>query len=536
MQVKILGLCVGLASLMLVACQEEAGRGEAPLVAVPRACEAVSLEGLEAAPLLDTTPVYAHDSATLREALASPACQERACWLKLTGGLYQGPFVIPPGTLLEGVLHEGAPPRVRLDPERAGGSAGAALWVGSSQECRVTVLRNLDVYSDQIGILAVDASRVLLENLRVTSSSGIAVAFSGLEVLHLRKSSLRSTMTLEELRRVPTPARLKEWPAVGLLGESTALVVVDDTELAGFAGAGVALRDSKVRWNGGDIHDNQGYGMWLEGGLAEAHLEGLKVRGTLRSDLWGQQPAAAVVVTEGAHVESQGLRLEDNEGLGVFQHRATARHAGLRSVRSELPAYWFQDSGLGERPALELRDAVLEESRLAGLVGLSSQGATLESVQILRVLPVQSLQEFELVSFSDGVHLVGVLGALELRQIEIQDSFRVGMLIDGGGREGESSLELRQINIGLGDDAELGAQAYGLAVQSFPGEATLQEVVVQEELRQRDLQRQQPLDAISRRQLPLWGGERWVGQGGLLGGDGVLAEDALVGALGEEAP
>jgi hypothetical protein len=306
-----------LLALLLASCQaEDATTEQTPLCTIEQA----SPTGVGNPP---RGPEEIPTAEALRAAL-SQSCLEGGCWLKLTGALYEGNFLIPPGTTLEGQVVDGQVPRVvGSDP-----SGAAALQIGPTDGCPVTVLRNLSVENQGTGVFANQAGVLYLEAVRVEVSQGVGVALGQMRGVGIHASQLLTPLSITELRQVPQELSLDQWPAVGLLAEDNDALYLEDTEILGFAAYGAALRDSPVHWRDSQIHDNQGFGVLFTGPRSAVELEDVEVSGTLRSTQWRDATSIGVVAHGQAQINSQDLRLLDNEGTGFLQDHATASHQG----------------------------------------------------------------------------------------------------------------------------------------------------------------------------------------------------------------
>lgn len=475
---------------LLASCQgEEVAQEEAALCTIEQA----SPTGVGNPP---RGPEEIPTAEALRAALTQ-RCLDGGCWLRLTGALYQGNFLIPPGTTLEGQVVEGQVPRiVGTDADGA-----AALRIGATDGCPVTVLRNLSVENRGTGIFATQAGLLYLEAVRVEVSQGAAVALGQMRGVGIRGAQFLTPLSMAELRQVPLELSLSDWPAVGLLGEDNDALYIEDTEILGFAAYGAALRDTPVSWKDSQIHDNQGFGLLFTGEGSRVELENLEVTGTVHSSQWRETTPIGVIAHGGAQVTSQGLSLLDNEGTGFLQDHATATHEGLVAQGNQLVGYWLQFSQGEAAPSLTLRRAELGGNWLAGLVGLQSEGLTLEEVEIRDTQAVPTLEGLaELSEVADGAQLVGMSGSVSLRGVSLTNNLRAGLLLDGGEQDLAANISLREVEITHQAPTE---RSYGLVTQGLEQEPTQEGVTIDEALLANDLTLQTPLPVTGFSAVPL---------------------------------
>lgn len=475
------------------------------------------------------SPVEVVDSAQLREALEG-ICASGACWLKLTGALYEGPFVIPGGAFLEGVVVENTAPIVK---NRAGVEGEAALQLtGGVEGCPQTVARNLSIENlVGSGISALGGGVVVLEGVSVKTGRGAAVAAGGVEGLWLRDVVLRSNLTVEALREVPEELSLEQFPAVGLLVDDVGRAILERTDVAGFAGYGAALRDSRVDWWQSVASQNQGYGVFVTGPRARITFAGGAIRATLRSNQWRSYVPIGLVLRDQAQADSQDLELVDNEGVGALQDGASAVHVGLVASDNNLPGYWLQSSqGVEGAPALRLEGARLERNTLAGLVALSSDGVALEDVVIGQTRPSNRFEGLELEQVADGAQLVGLRGEVSLRAVSLRDNRRAGLLLDGTGALEPATFAFDSVEVSA---AEVNQDTFGVVQQELLADVALDGITIQDTLRANDQQLQTPLPVTGASASPRPQSDaRWLAEDGLLSPTGAPRAGANAGASG----
>lgn len=471
-------------------------------------------------------PVEVLSSAQLKEMLEGP-CADRRCWLKLVNAVYEGNFIVPAGSIIEGVVVDNTPPRVSGAQEDV-----PVFQIKETDACTHTVLRNLSIDNDGTGVSARAAGFLYLEGSQITVRRSVAVAMQGMRGVRLAHTNLGTELTLEELRGVPLDVYLAGSPAVGLLADNNESLHLEDVGVASFSAYGVALRNSPMVWNQGVIQNNQGYGMFITGARSDVQLTGVTIQETLRSDQWMQRIPVGLVLRGGATLRSQDLKVLQNEGAGILQDNATALHEGLESTANDLAGYWVQNShGPQGAPALTLRGSSLEGNTLAGLVGQRSTGLLLEDTQILNTAAYEILVELEAYSLADGIQLSGMGGDISLRDVSLSDNARAGLLVDGAGVVPTGATFLFEgVDITSQDPSDA---SFGAIVQNFEGEVPLDALTIDEALRLNDANLSAPLQVTPVADPPADDpNQPWISEGGLLDLNGAARPDTTLGASG----
>jgi hypothetical protein len=518
---RIMALAL-LTAALCMACQEPTATPTPTLTASP--CD-LSQALLPLSPPPGVTPQVVLDSAQLRAALEGP-CRAAPCWLKLAGAFYQGSFLIPPGAWLEGTLAEGQAPQLYGDPA----TQGAALRLEPHDGCALTVLRNLDIYADGVGVSASGGSALALEGVRVNVTRGAGILALGLRRLHARHLVLRTELTLEDLRQVPEALSPAQWPALGLLIDGAQDLQLEDLWIAGFAAYGAAIRDSAIQARGLHIYDNQGYGLFVTGPNTTLSLDDATIERTRRSGLWLRHVPAGLVLTDGAAATTDHLQLLDNAGLGALQSGATATHRNLTATGNSLPGYWIQRAAPDDGRALTLDGADLSHNHLAGLVALHVRGLDLQRVQVLDTIPIQTFEDLNQRIFADGLHLVALEGDLRLRDLDLTNNRRAGLFLDGAAATAPLLPDITDVRIAAPDAPD---DALGLVAQDLLAPLPTDGIQRPPELIERDGALTARLPAAAASSAPTsTSNTSWLGDGGLFSLDGAPNPNARLGAAG----
>ncbi len=352
---------------------------------------------------------------------------------------FEGDFTVPAGVTLEGV-----------DGTVLVGSLALATGAGTTavRSLRIEVAggRALDVQ----GAGAAAASDLVLE-----VDGGVGVYADGVSALRVDRVVVHGSVDAARAATLADRATVADGATyafvllnAGAAGAPLELVELDADDVGPWGGL---IANSHARWEGSTMAGVTGTGLLVDGGAVE--LVDVRVA-ELRRGAQILSPYGVASIG-GATVTSQGLVVEDGEGVGVLHHGGEARHQALSVLR--------QARG-GVRAQSDADVAIGGASSLAdnGLVGLQCAGGRL-AVDGLEVtgtsLASALIGETTRADVGDGVQLEDVRGAVA--GLSLRQNARVGLLIDA------SSVAIGDLAIGAvtveADGTALGAIAQDAA-------------------------------------------------------------------------
>ena len=306
-----------------------------------------------------------------------------------------------------------------------------------------------------VGVIAKGAGNVLLERLTVRGVRGVGIgiedATARLVDITLR-GPIVDPMDAKWIRVLPRPAAAGTCPAgetcdcvpgavdgtrscnaSGRWAEVTAttgIVLVravaefTNVEVSSFAGFGVVSESSALAWNTGRVHDVLGVGMHVTGGSAE--LVDVTISAT-QEGLRGI-PSYGLLVRADAELDTMRLGLLDNTRFGAVHLGARATHTDLRAEHNADTAVWVGDSTLFTLAGTATR---LSDNGFAAIVVRDSSGVELSDAQIdtTRESNRNFGTLFGSVRIGDGVHLIGSVDGVALRNLVITDNERAGIVV-----------------------------------------------------------------------------------------------------------
>jgi hypothetical protein len=355
-----------------------------------------------------------------------------------------GPLRVPAGVRLVG---QGASTIVTA----AEGGAAIVLTPGE----RTTQLRDLHVEAGgSVGIVAKGAGDVALERITLRGLRGVGI---GVEDANVRITDVTLTgpvvdpMDAKWINVLPAPAAVGVCPsgrtctctpgatdgtrscnAAGAWAEVTAttgivlvraLAVLSDVEVSAFAGFGVVAEGTTLSWQRGRIDDVLGVGAHFSGGSAE--LLDVTIA-TTQEGLRGI-PSYALVARDAAELDTMRLGILDNTRFGAVHLGARATHTDLVAEHNADTALWVGDSTQFTLAGTATR---LTDNGFAAIVVRDSSGVELSDAQIESTREsTRSFDRFGAVRVGDGVHLIGSVEGVVLRNLSLVDNARTGVLV-----------------------------------------------------------------------------------------------------------
>lgn len=200
---------------------------------------------------------------------------------------------------------------------------------------------------------------------------------------------------------------------------------LEDVTATGFERAGAVFVDSTVDWRGGASNDNLGLGVLVEGGTST--FEDVEILGTRQGT--GLLPSFGAVFTNGAAVGTRNVSLRDNEGYGLLHHTGTGNHTDVDARNNGDAAIWVQNAN-----GVEI-SGTIADNQFGGVVVVDSTQVDIHDATIDRTTKVlRVLEETGAVEVGDGIQLVRSADGTTIRNVELTNNERVGVLVelDGG--------------------------------------------------------------------------------------------------------
>jgi hypothetical protein len=355
-----------------------------------------------------------------------------------------GPLRVPAGVRLVG---QGT---TTIITASAGGAA-VVLMPGTTP----SAIADLQIdATGSVGVVAKGAGSVLLERLKVRGVRGVGI---GIEDTTARlvgvtlEGPVVDPMDPKWIIVLPAPASAGTCPsgstcecvpgatdgtrscnAVGQWAEVTAttgivfvraIADLTNVEVGGFAGFGVVADNTALGWHTGRVYDVLGVGVHVSGGSAE--LVDVTISAT-QEGLRGL-PSYALVARADAELDTMRLGLLDNTRFGAVHIGARATHTDLLAERNSDTAVWVGDSTLFSLAGTATR---LADNGFAAIVVHNSNGVELSDARIEATRETtRPFGTFGSVRLGDGVHLIGSVEGVALRNLALTDNARAGIVV-----------------------------------------------------------------------------------------------------------
>ncbi|MBN1771511.1 MAG: hypothetical protein JXB32_09635 [Deltaproteobacteria bacterium] len=381
----------------------------------------------------------------------------------------EGTFEVPAGVSLWGSSGS-----VLATPE-AGDVRRPVLTLQTGAD--TTAVQNLTIRSSSnYGIVAVGdgSGAVLLKDLLVEATRGVAVGLEGLASVELTNLTLDGSHTATELRRAdPSLADPGVEATHGLVVVRGGHATIDGLTIRGFAVIGGVLIDDDIAWSTGVLERNGLAGLVTHG--VTATLTGLELRG-LRSPhafpldttfdetrSWTGPPTFGAVFLGDSVVETVGVSMERGLHFGLAHDGGEATHDGLTVRECGDTGVWAQDvRSLTLQGTTDAR-ALLEGNHFAGVMLYEPDAATITNVDVVGTeYGCHGCGTLDEVQAGDGIQVVLPKTSLQLSGIDLVDNARIGLLLDMGGAS-MSGVTVMDLEVSATD------VAYGAYAQNATG-------------------------------------------------------------------
>lgn len=328
-----------------------------------------------------------------------------------------GPIEVPAGVRLEG---EGVDLSVIRNTSA---SPGVLLRAGEATTALVDL--SVEQASAAYGVRAEGATGgVLLERVRVVASLGAGVGIVSAARARLAAVEIVGPLETIDPSSLPVEPTWAETATFGLVldasGTAELPIELDRVSVSGFAEVGVYAREAFVRWVAGGSSGNRYVGLLATGGVLD--LEDVELSRTVR----GARPIAYGAVFRDAVVGTTNLHLEGGEGYGILQDATQASHEGITVVDQEEAGIWIQHGA-----SAEVAGATLTRCALGGIVSVASTGLVVRDSLIESTRLARTVDElYGEMMLGDGIQLVGANAAMEIRDVELRDNARIGLLLE----------------------------------------------------------------------------------------------------------
>ncbi|MBW2258622.1 MAG: hypothetical protein JRI25_29090 [Deltaproteobacteria bacterium] len=315
----------------------------------------------------DEDPEHCYDNA---EDLAGALGQAQSGDTIAVCGEIRGSFEVGAGVHLVG--EEG-----RLISE---GGAALRLVTDGGQE---TSISNLSVAAFGTGlsataaIIATGMGTVRIESTSVEVGAGYGLVIDGISDVTLRDVRVAGTADIDSLVQAGNPAYWHgQLPEAGVVigGRNAGTQVhIENLEVSGFVGIGVALYNTSGIWHEGGVRDSWILGAAIERAWNGITLENVLIEGISRPDVeCHQEFARGLVVTDGSHLVTSNLSVVGTGGVALLQDQSTGTHQGLRILGNEGMGILVQrdPETMYAQPSLALVESEIARNRGAG-VGLN---------------------------------------------------------------------------------------------------------------------------------------------------------------------
>lgn len=471
---------VGLASMWVLRCGMEPNGARGPEdggsvdLTAPEA-EDTSREGLDIPFLEDGADLIVE---------GPPVCNQGDLETALVDAQSTGATVIVgPGCRIEGTFLVPAGVRLR-------GEAGAVLATPADDSVRRPVLTveaagtqttsvtELEIRSASNYAIAVRGSgtgAVELKDLRVFSTRGVGIGAERLSSLELTNVLLDGSHTATELRRSdPSLADPDDEATHGLVVVHGGHVSLTGVSIRGFAAIGGVLIDDDIAWSTGVVEENGLAGVVAHG--ARGQMTDVAIRG-LRSEhafpiestfdetrSWTGPPTFGAVFLGDSSVETTDLTVERVLHYGVAHDGGTAVHEGLTVRSCGGPAIWAQDVQSFTLHGTTGVPALLENNRFAGVLLHGPSAVNITDLAVVGTAwGCQDCGTLDEVRAGDGIQVALPKGAVAIRNANLVDNARIGLLLDMGGVD-LGGVELSNITVTGGE------RAFGACAQNATGD------------------------------------------------------------------
>ena len=376
----------------------------------------------------------------------------------LTARDYSGAFEVPAGVTLDG---NGA---------RLSGTGPPVLRVAGG-ESSPTLILNLEIANSGIGLLGGQGGTLSLSDVRIDVATGAGLIAGDIERLILTRVTVAGSVTEDDLSELGAEVDPLRFAALGIAARDLELdwTLVD---VSGFAGFGVLLSGASGPWNGGTLSGNTGPALLAE--ASQLSLDGVNVSSGRSGQLFGNSLPVGMVISGGSLLVTQDLSITDIEGPGILQDAASSEHTALSIDGTDYAGIWVQNSTSTPRALSLSGGSLITRVRGSGVHLRAVNGASFDGLTVSDTAKRSSLSA----DTGDGIQALALTGELVLRETELSDNARSGLLFDGAESAAPPSVRVDGLSI-------TGSGEYGLLIQNSL-EDFRADAVVQAELDQRD--------------------------------------------------
>ena len=454
----------------------------------------------------------------LPEAVETAQAGDVVC---VASGRYDVSISIPAGVAVVGQSPE--------SPELVFSGSGAVVTVITADGLE-TQLAEVNVESNAgIGILVTGDGVARIETTQIRATSGIGIAAEG--PTHLDLDNIALTGVIDDIWELQYPIDPTAYPVVGLALSEIPEVSLNSVTISGFAGFGAFFSGVSGVWDIGEVSDNLGIGFLQAGG--ELTLLDVSVNGTTNCPHYScaiNNQVMAAVAMSGAMLETDGLSLEGNDGIGLFQYQSRGNHSDLTVSDSGEVGVWLQEVISDDGPSFVLsgEQSVLEGTHGAAVLVRRSGDVEISDVSVTgtRETPLV-VDETSTVEMADGFQVSELSGTLQLSDVTIEVADvslnpRVGFVLEATADTG-SNIQLSGVDI-------RGTSGLGLILQGGIEAQPAWTVTVNPTLAEHDAAFEGTLDlAADQSEGP---SVAWVEENGLVGPNSLIGDD---GSLNDNA-
>jgi len=359
------------------------------------------------------------DAAALTSALAAAAPGDT---VRIGACRVTGTFTVPAGVTLAGVTRDQSVVVAPMDHPGLRPTPGA----------RPSRLVDLSVENDgNAGIVWRDATvtgSIEIERVDVRVQRGEGIALEGVTQATLTDVNLRGQVTAATAATDPSPSDIvpTTYSTHGLVTSGVGMVMGTNVSARGFATAAVMLVDSPSMWTDGDIAGGLGTGLLLSG--ARHTVNGLTITGMFQA---ASTPSFAAGFVEGAIVDTDGMTLTDNQGVGIMHDAAMVHHHDFTATgNAGNSVLWIQNV---TSFTLDGTGSLLSNNMHAGIVAVTSSGITLRDARIegtVDGMVVPTGTSPVPVQMGDGIMLSHASLDAVIENVTLSDNARVGLIMD----------------------------------------------------------------------------------------------------------
>lgn len=358
--------------------------------------------------------------------------------------LVNRPIEVPAGVTLRG-----ASPEISVTTTAAG---AVVIAMCNDESAFPTKVENLTLAPVRgVGLLVRGNGTFEGKRLRVDVTAGVGVAIEGPKIVKLSESVIRGTTSVLDLASQTFPVQSIKVPVIGLAVSQVGDLQLADVDVKNFMGFGALLSQCNGSWQGGQVLEHVGVGLFVRGGVLS--LGGLRFdRNAVANPLQPALLTAGLIIAAGAKVQSKNLDITQSEGMGLLQAAGSSEHEDLLVADLADIGVRVQDGG-----TLVLRKSTVARSHGVGIFAKGAGVVELEDsvVRDTKPMPVGRVAD----QLGDGLEVVMPATAMKLTRVSFIKNHRAACVLHGADPGARSHAMVV-------DDVEIDAAgAYGLIVQ-----------------------------------------------------------------------